>query len=114
MREFPKAWAASGAALLRSDSSLNSDLIDEATPLVLLADIAENTMIRAPERRPFAFIRYWSVLSAAAAGWATLAIAYCPWHLVPQSLHEFGVVLFGAAAGGSGALVMSLHPEEKP
>lgn len=56
-------------------------------------------------------IRYWSVFGAAAAGWATFAIAYGPWHLVPQSLHELGVVLFGAVAGGSGALVMVLHPE---
>ncbi|HVT52365.1 MAG TPA: hypothetical protein VHE77_12390 [Dongiaceae bacterium] len=100
--------------MLRGDASLHSELTDEATPLVLLAEAADNPVILVAERRPAPFIRYWSVLSAAAAGWATLAIAYCPWHLMPQSLHEFGVVLFGAAAGGSGALVMSLHPEEKP
>jgi hypothetical protein len=39
-------------------------------------------------------------------------IAYCPWHLVPQSALELGIVLFGAAAGASGALVMVLHPEQ--
>jgi hypothetical protein len=55
--------------------------------------------------------RYWSIFSASAAGWATCAIAYCPWHLVPQSPQELAVVLFGAAAGGSGALAMVLHPE---
>ena len=55
--------------------------------------------------------RYWSVFGAAAAGWATIALAYCPWHLVPQSLTELGIVLLGAAAGGSGALAMILHPE---
>jgi hypothetical protein len=58
-------------------------------------------------------IRYWSVLGAAAAGWATFAIAYGPWHLIPQSLAELAVVLFGAAAGSCGALVTILHPRER-
>lgn len=57
--------------------------------------------------------RYGSIFAAAAAGWAIFGIAYCPWHLVPQSLQELAVLLFGAVAGGSGAVVMSLHPEEQ-
>jgi hypothetical protein len=66
------------------------------------ADIEEGLLLK----------RYWSILGGLAAGWATFKIAYCPWHLVPQSLMEWGIVLFGAAAGASGALVMILHPEE--
>jgi hypothetical protein len=57
--------------------------------------------------------RYWPVVGAAAAGWATFAIAYGPWHLIPQSLQELGIVVFGAAAGSCGALVTILHPEER-
>jgi len=39
-------------------------------------------------------------------------IAYFDWNLIPQSLPELGAVLFGAAAGGSGALAILLSPEE--
>lgn len=56
--------------------------------------------------------RYWSVIGAAASGWAIFAIAYCPWNLIPQTLPELLIVLFGATAGGSGAVVMMLHPED--
>jgi hypothetical protein len=115
MREFPKAWAASEAALLRGDASFDSELADivyAGRPLDVPVEIAESRVLGWLKRRAIPFRDCASVLSAAAAGWATLAIAYCPWNLIPQSLQEFGVVLFGAVAGGAGALVMILHPEE--
>jgi hypothetical protein len=106
MREFPKAWAAPGAALRLGATPLHSTPVDadEMSPRRPLARAAVATL---------SLTRYWSVLSSAAAGWATLAIAYCPWHLVPESPQEFGIVLFGAVAGGAGALAMLLHPEER-
>lgn len=119
MREFPKAWAESGTALLTAGAvPLESDVVDPTLPAVSLVDLIDKGALRvlehAEERRAIHWTRYWSVLAAAAAGWATLAIAYCPWHLMPQTLSELGVVLFGAFAGGSGALAMILHPEERP
>jgi len=115
MREFPKAWAESGAALLAGAAPLDGALADPNVPAaVSLVDTGENRLLHVSERhdrKPLAWTRYWSVLSTAAAGWATLAIAYCPWHLVPQTPQELAIVLFGAVAGGSGALVMTLHPE---
>ena len=56
--------------------------------------------------------RYVPALLAAAAGWSLVEIAYFDWNLIPQSLPELGAVLFGAAAGGSGALAILLSPEE--
>jgi hypothetical protein len=96
--ESPKTWAAPGAAPLVSAAPLYPALADPA---------ARNG------RGALALTRYWSVFGAAAAGWATFALAYCSWHLTPQSPQELGVVLFGAAAGGSGALAVLLHPEER-
>jgi len=55
---------------------------------------------------------YIPALLAAAAGWSLVEIAYFDWNLIPQSLPELGAVLFGAAAGGSGALAILLSPEE--
>jgi hypothetical protein len=67
--------------------------------------------VTAPLRGALSLARYWSVLGAAAAGWATLAIAYCPWQLMPQTPQELAIPAFGAVAGATGALVMILHPE---
>jgi len=123
VREFPKAWAESGTALLAAGAaSLESDVVDPTLPAVTLVDLIDQRARRIVEQadnrpvHPLAlhWTRYWSVLAAGAAGWATLAIAYCPWHLLPQTPSELGVVLFGAFAGASGALAMILHPEEKP
>ena len=120
MREFPKAWAESGSALLAAGAApLDPGLMDPDVPVaVSLIDVADDRVPHAPARaddhQPVHWSRYWSVVSTAAAGWATLAIAYCPWHLVPQSLSELGIVMFGAVAGGAGALVMLMHPEERP
>jgi len=119
VREFPKAWAESGTALLAAGAApLESDGVDPTLPAIALIDVIDQGALRpvehADDRRALPWTRYWSVLAAGAAGWATLAIAYCPWHLLPQTVSEFGVVLFGAFAGGSGALAMILHPEERP
>jgi len=119
MREFPKAWAESGTALLAGAAPLDTALADSTTPAVLsLVDLIEDHALHVDEPRAAAkalnLTRYWSVLGAAASGWATLAIAYCPWHLMPQTPQELAIVLFGAVAGGSGALAMILHPEERP
>ena len=113
MREFPKAWAAPGAALRLGAVPLHSTLADpvELSPI---KEPAHNASISRVAVATLSLARYWSVLGSAAAGWATLAIAYCPWHLVPQSPQELCIVLFGAVAGAAGALAMLLHPEERP
>jgi hypothetical protein len=93
---------------------VQSALAGSAAPAVaLLLHTDEGRMHGAHDEEDLLLKRYWSILGGAAAGWATFVIAYCPWHLVPHSAMELGIVLFGAAAGGCGALVISLHPEEE-
>jgi len=116
MADITTAWAAPGAGPLIGGAS---PYPNRAEPAVSTSDAALRRVRRAqigravtaPLRGAVAIARYWSVLGAAAAGWATLAIAYCPWQLIPQTPQELAITAFGAVAGSTGALVMILHPE---
>ncbi|MES1151277.1 MAG: hypothetical protein ABUL54_05230 [Dongia sp.] len=115
MTDITTAWAAPGAGPLMGGVPLYPTRDDQAASANdtarRRADGARIRRVAVAPWRVLSLLRYWSVLVASAAGWATLEIAYCPWQLVPQTPQELGIAAFGAVAGATGALVMILHPE---